>query len=60
MSDDFESNFFGRETTRFFGTRKVRFSKKYLTVTCENEHSNAIYDVIFNDGYLELIHATRE
>lgn len=55
MDQEFVDKFFGRKTMNFFGTRKVRFSKKDLTVTCFNEHTTAVYDVIWEDENISLI-----
>jgi hypothetical protein len=50
MTAQEEENFFGRKARKFFGTTKVKFSKKTMTVTCYNRHSVAVYDVV-QDGF---------
>ena len=62
MSDEFEINFFGRETMKYFGPHKFKFSKKDLTVSCIFKDTVVVYDIVWSDkdDNLELIHSYTE
>jgi hypothetical protein len=57
MTAEEEENFFGRKARRFFGTTKVKFSKRNMTVTCVNRHGEAVYNVVQDGFKVTLRHA---
>lgn len=56
MDPDFEEKFFSRETRKFFGPHRIKFSKKDLMVYCEFSDRTSSYEIIFNNGNLKLKH----
>lgn len=54
MSSGFEDNFFNRDTVKFFGPHKYKFSKRDLTMTCIFKDRIVVYEIVFSNGNLIL------